>query len=121
MEQALEEAKAAKAVEAIELPKIKAGMLVRVHHKIKEMSAKGEEKERIQIFEGLVIGAHGAGNKKTFTVRKVASGVGVEKIFPVSAPAVAKVEVIKQYRMRRAQPTYLRKGYKKKLKEVAVK
>lgn len=118
IEQAIEEAKAEGKAEQIELPRIKPGMLVRVHQKIKERTAKGEDKERIQVFEGIVLAVRGAGNKKTFTVRKVSGGVGVERIFPMAAPTIDKVEVMKQYRVRRGKLGFLKRGYKKKLKEV---
>jgi len=118
IEQAIEEAKKEGEVEKIELPEIKPGMLVRVHHKIKERTAKGDYKERIQVFEGLVLAVRGAGNQRTFTVRKVSGGVGVEKIFPIAAPTVDKVEVVKQYRVRRAKLWFLKRGWKKRLKEI---
>ena len=102
-------------------PKIKPGMTVMVHQKIKEKNTKGEEKERIQIYEGMVIARkHGAETGATITVRKISDGVGVEKIFPVYSPAIAKIEGVKQATVRRAKLSYL-KNYKKKLKEKAVK
>lgn len=97
------------------------GQVVRVHQRVKEISTKGEEKERIQIFEGIVIARrHGNELGATFTVRKESHGVGVERIFPLHAPTIAKVEVVKQYRVRRAKLGYLRGKYGKKLKEIPV-
>lgn len=101
-------------------PEIKPGMTVKVHQKIKEKNAKGEEKERIQIFEGMVIARkHGAEKGATITVRKVSGGIGVEKIFPIYTPTVIKIEPVKQAQVRRAKLSYL-KTYKKKLKEQAI-
>jgi large subunit ribosomal protein L19 len=96
------------------------GEVVRVHQRVKETTAKGEEKERTQVFEGAVIARrHGNEPGATFTVRKVAHGVGVERIFPLWAPTIAKVETVKRYRVRRAKLHYLRGGYQKKMREVA--
>ncbi len=94
------------------------GMIVKVHQKIKELDAKGQEKERIQIFEGMVLATkHGHEKGATFTVRKVSDGVGVEKIFPLYSPMVDKVEMVRQMRVRRSKLYFLR-DYAKKLKEV---
>lgn len=102
-------------------PEIKAGTTVRVHQKIKEKNSKGEEKERVQIFEGMVIARkHGTEKGATITVRKISDGIGVERIFPVYSTAIAKIEPIKQAAVRRAKLSYLR-NYKKKLKEKAIK
>ncbi|MFN4245416.1 MAG: 50S ribosomal protein L19 [Brevinematia bacterium] len=92
------------------------GDQVRVHQIIKEADGK----DRIQIFEGIVIAMKGKGISKTFTVRKVSYGVGVEKIFPYYSPLVAKVEVVRRFKVRRAKLYYLRDkvGKDAKLKEV---
>ncbi|HIL80296.1 MAG TPA: 50S ribosomal protein L19 [Myxococcales bacterium] len=86
-----------------DLPPFRVGDAVRVHVRVKE-----GDKERIQIFEGLVIRRRGAGNGETFTVRKVASGVGVERIFPVQSRLVTKVEIKSRGYVRRSRLYYLR-------------
>src|SRR5499426_911289 len=86
-----------------ELPGLRPGETVRVHVKVVE-----GEKERTQIFEGIVIGLSGAGNRATFTVRKVSYGVGVERIFPLHSPRIDKVEVVSRGKVRRAKLYYLR-------------
>jgi large subunit ribosomal protein L19 len=94
------------------------GMIVKVHQKIKETNTKGEEKERIQIYEGTVIAVkHGTGVNATVTVRKMSEGVGVEKIYPIHSPVVEKIEFVRQLKVRRAKPYFIR-TYGKKLKEV---
>lgn len=102
------------------MPEVKPGMVVRVHERIEDVNAKGEKRERIQIFEGLVLGVRGSGSSKSFTVRKETNGYGVEKIFPVSSPNIAKLEVAKQYKVRRAKLTFV-KDFARKLKEVVTK
>ena len=97
---------------------LRSGMIVKVHQKIKETNAKGEEKERIQLYEGMVIAVkHGNEPGATITVRKISDGVGVEKIFPIHSPVVAKIELVREMRVRQAKPNYVR-TYKKKLKEI---
>ena len=86
-----------------ELPKFEIGDTVRVHNKIKE-----GEKERIQLFEGTVIAKRNGGISETFTVRRIAYGVGVEKTFPIHSPNVVKVDVIRVGKVRRAKLYYLR-------------
>ena len=86
-----------------EAPVIEIGDTVKVHVKIRE-----GEKERIQVFEGTVIACKGSGVSATFTVRRVAYGVGVERVFPVHSPNVAKVDVIRHGRVRRSKLYYLR-------------
>lgn len=101
---------------------IKPGMTVRVHERIRETGSKGEEKERIQIFEGMVLARKsGATKSATITVRKIgANNIGVEKIYPLNTPTVAKIEVVKQAEVHRAKLYFLR-TYKKRLKEKKVK
>lgn len=97
---------------------LKPGMTVRIYQKIKELNAKGEEKERVQYYEGLIIAKkHGNEAGGTITVRKISDGVGVEKIFPLNLPTLTKIEIKKQIKVRRAKLYYLR-NYNKKLKEV---
>lgn len=87
------------------IPVLRPGYQVRVHQKIKE-----GEKERVQIFEGLVLGTNsGLGASKTFTVRKIVEGIGVEKVFPMYSPNIVKVEIKKTFGVRRAKLFYLRK------------
>lgn len=96
---------------------LRTGMIVRVHQKIKDVNRKGEERERIQMFEGIVIAVkHGKEAGATFTVRKVSNGIGVEKIFPIHSPLVDTVELVREMRVRQAKAGYLR-NFKKKLKE----
>jgi large subunit ribosomal protein L19 len=84
-------------------PALRPGESVRVHVKVVE-----GEKERTQIFEGIVIGMSGTGSRAMFTVRKVSYGVGVERIFPIHSPRIDRVEVISRGRVRRAKLYYLR-------------
>tara|TARA_B110000046_G_scaffold31064_1_gene32897 strand:- start:378 stop:743 length:366 start_codon:yes stop_codon:yes gene_type:complete len=86
-----------------ELPNFNSGDTVAVHYKIKEGS-----KERIQVFQGVVLQRKGSGSTETFTVRKMASGVGVERVFPYNSPAIDKIERLKRGRVRRSRIFYLR-------------
>jgi large subunit ribosomal protein L19 len=96
------------------LPNFSSGDTVAVHYKIKEGN-----KERVQIFQGVVIQRRGKGSTETFTVRKMSSGVGVERIFPVSSPAIDKIVVNKEGKVRRSRIFYLRerKGKAARIKE----
>ena len=98
------------------IPDLKVGNTVRVHVRIKEGN-----KERIQVFEGIIIKVQGAGVNKTFTVRKISYGVGVEKTFLIHSPLVEKVELVRVGKARRAKLFYLRDrvGKAAKTKEVA--
>ena len=84
-------------------PAIRVGDVVKVHVKIRE-----GERERIQVFEGTIIARKGAGVSETFTVRRVSYGVGVERVFPVNSPNVAKVEPVRRGKVRRSKLYYLR-------------
>ncbi len=84
-------------------PKLAIGDFVRVHFKVIEGT-----RERIQVFEGTVIGMRGEGLRESFTVRRVSYGVGVERVFPLHSPKVAKVEVVRHGKVRRAKLYYLR-------------
>ena len=98
-----------------ERPNINVGDVVKVHVKIRE-----GERERIQIFERTIIARKGSGVSETFTVRRVSYGVGVEKVFPVNSPNVAKVELVRSGKVRRSKLYYLRDrvGKAAKVKEL---
>ena len=98
-----------------EVPVINVGDTVKVYGKIKEGN-----RERIQVFEGVVLKVQGGGSRATFTVRKTSNGVGVEKTWPVHSPNVEKVELVRKGKVRRAKLNYLRSrvGKKAKVKEV---
>ena len=97
------------------VPSFNVGDTVRVHNLIKEGT-----RERIQMYEGTVIGKHGGGISETFTVRRVAYGVGVEKTFPLHSPHVVKVDILRRGKVRRAKLYYLRDrvGKSSKVKEL---
>ena len=99
-----------KELEQVELPYLKsdvpdfrAGDSVRVHVRVVE-----GEKERVQLFQGVVIARRGSGTRETFTVRKISSGVSVERIFPLHSPSVGAIEVVRRGKVRRAKLYYLR-------------
>lgn len=97
---------------------LKSGMTVRVYQKIRETNAKGEEKERLQFFDGMIIAKkHGNEKGASITVRKISEGVGVEKIFPLHSPTVDRIIIKKQAMVRQSKLYYLRGEYKKRLKE----
>lgn len=91
------------AVARKEVPAFKSGDTVSVHYKIREGN-----KERIQIYQGVVLQRNSVGNNETFTVRKMSNGVGVERIFPINSPNIAKIEVHNVGKVRRAKLFYLR-------------
>ena len=109
-----------KAIETVERPHLtdrpamRSGDTVRVHVKVRE-----GDKERIQVFEGMVIGIHRGGARATFTVRKVSFGQGVERIFPLHSPTIDRIEVIRGAKVRRAKLYFLRdlKGKAARMKE----
>ncbi len=107
-----------KLVEATQLkdgiPEIDSGDTVNVHVRVIE-----GEKERIQQYQGVVIALKGSGSKRTFMVRKVSNGVGVERIFPIYSPRIAKIEVVRKGKVRRAKLYYLRerRGKAARIKE----
>ena len=97
-----------------ERPRMKSGDTVRVHVKVRE-----GDKERVQVFEGIVIGQHRGGLRASFTVRKVSFGQGVERIFPLHSPVIDKIDVVRTARVRRAKLYFLRglKGKAARMKE----
>lgn len=98
-----------------DVPEFKGGDTVKVSVRIIE-----NNKERIQVFQGVVMQRRGSGVSETFTVRKISSGVGVERTFPVNSPVLAKIELVKRGKVRRSRITYLRKrsGKAARIKEV---
>jgi large subunit ribosomal protein L19 len=98
-----------------ERPRMKSGDTVKVHVRVKE-----GDKERIQVFEGVIINYRRGGVRASFTVRKVSFGQGVERIFPLHSPTIAKVDIVRSARVRRAKLYFLRdlKGKAARMKEV---
>ena len=98
----------------VDRPEMRSGDTVRVHVKVRE-----GDKERIQVFEGMVIGMHRGGARASFTVRKVSFGQGVERIFPLHSPTVDKIEVVRSAKVRRAKLYFLRdlRGKAARMKE----
>ncbi|GGE16472.1 50S ribosomal protein L19 [Marinithermofilum abyssi] len=98
-----------------DIPEFRAGDTVRVHVKVVE-----GQRERIQVFEGVVIQRRGGGISETFTVRKMSYGVGVERTFPLHSPRIDKIEVVRRGKVRRAKLYYLRKlrGKAARIKEI---
>ena len=98
----------------VQRPAMKSGDTVRVHVKVRE-----GDKERIQVFEGMVIGMHRGGVRASFTVRKVSFGQGVERIFPLHSPTIDKVELVRSAQVRRAKLNFLRnlRGKAARMKE----
>jgi large subunit ribosomal protein L19 len=94
------------------IPEFKPGDTINVHVRVIE-----GDKERIQQFQGVVIGRHGSGLRSTFTVRKISNGVGVERIFPLHSPRIAKIEMMKEGRVRRAKMYYLRELAAKQIRQ----
>ncbi len=86
-----------------DLPEFRAGDTLRVHVKVSE-----GDKQRIQIYQGVVIARRGTGTGESFTVRKMSGGIGVERVFPINSPILDKIEVIRRGRVRRAKLYYLR-------------
>lgn len=99
---------------AQDIPEFTAGDTVNVHYRVRE-----GEKERIQQYEGVVISDRGEGPNKTFTVRKISSSIGVERIFPLNSPFIAKIEVKRRGKVRRSKLFYLRelRGKAARIKE----
>jgi large subunit ribosomal protein L19 len=105
-----------------EIPNIQPGDKVRVYQKIKETvqksKGKSEEKERTQVFEGIVLARkHGKGINATFTVRNVIEGVGVERTFPLHSPLVEKIEIVARHKVSRAKLYYLREKSEKEIRK----
>lgn len=112
------------AAKLVGMDDLKSGYTVKVHELIKDVNAKGEERERVQIFEGLVLAVRGAGSSKSFTIyKKTTDGFGVEKIYPISSPVVSKIEFVKAAQVRRAKLHFMadpKKPFNRQLKEIKI-
>ncbi len=101
-----------------QVPVLKAGYIVRVHQKIVDVSPDGKEKQRVQVFEGQVLGTKGGKSiNGTVTVRKISSGVGVERIFPIHSPNIEKIEIVRATPARKTKLYYTRTGAEAKVRE----
>ncbi|MBI5077039.1 50S ribosomal protein L19 [Candidatus Falkowbacteria bacterium] len=99
-------------------PEVRPGVVARVNQEITETTPKGEEKKRIQTFEGIVLARkHGQGINATITVQKFSDNVAVEKIFPLYLPTIKSIEVVKKFKVRRAKLGFL-KGQQRRMREI---
>jgi large subunit ribosomal protein L19 len=101
----------------IQPSQVRTGMTVKIHQKINETGADGKEKERVQVFEGLVLIVKGTMTRKTMTVRKISNGIGVEKIFPLTLPSITRVELVKMVKVSRKNIGFVRHS-KKRMREI---
>lgn len=107
------------------LSELRSGQTIRVHERIKDISPKGETRERIQIFEGMITGVKGSGLSRTMTIKKISEGgYGVEKIYPINSPVIAKIELVKTAKVRRAKLSFLsnmKRRFERRFKETYIK
>ena len=107
----------------INFTELKPGQTVRLHERIVDFTSKGEERKRVQVFEGMILGLRGAGVSRTLTIRKMSGTVAVEKIYPINSPVIVKIELVKTARVRRAKLSFLnnqKSKFKRKFKETYV-
>jgi|GEM_PF-1660319 len=112
-----------KVTKLINFTELKAGQTVRLHERIVDFTSKGEERQRVQVFEGMILGLRGAGVSRTLTIRKMSGTVAVEKIYPINSPVIVKIELVKTAQVRRAKLSFLnsvKTKFKRKLKETYV-
>lgn len=114
----MEKLKLVEQTQVKDMPDFKSGDTVNVHYRVRE-----GDKERIQQYEGVVINKRGSGANKTFTVRKISNNIGVERIFPLYSPSIAKIDIKKRGNVRRAKLFYLRelRGKAARIKEKGLK